>query len=354
MKYPTILITGGAGFIGSNLAVYFKDRNPAVKVIAFDNLKRRGSELNLSRLREHGVEFVHGDIRCPEDMAGLNDISLLVECSAEPSVLAGYGDNPAYIINTNLTGAVHCFELARRCRADVIFLSTSRVYPYAAVNAIAVEETPTRFAWKQGQSLPGWSDRGISESFTTHGPKTLYGATKLAAELILQEYITMYGIKGVINRCGVVAGPWQFGKVDQGVFTFWMLNHYFRKTIRYIGFGGSGKQVRDVMHVDDLCRLIDGQTGMLEQLNGRIFNAGGGMERSLSLSETTALCSELTGVGVPVESDPATRPGDIVSYITDCSSVSDVTGWRPEKSCRDILSDILAWIRGNESSLKNL
>jgi CDP-paratose 2-epimerase len=351
MKYSKILVTGGAGFIGSNLCVFFKEKYPSLKVIAFDNLKRRGSELNLSRLRERGVEFVHGDIRCPEDLAGLKDIGLLIECSAEPSVLAGYGDNPSYIINTNLTGAINCFELARKDKADVIFLSTSRVYPYDAVNAIKVEETDTRFVWKPGQAIQGWSEKGINESFTTQGPKTLYGATKLCAELLLREYLAMYGLKGVINRCGVVAGPWQFGKVDQGVFTYWMLRHYFKKDIRYIGFGGSGKQVRDVMHVDDLCRLIDCQAGMMDRITGGVFNAGGGLERSLSLVETTKLCRELTGSNVPLESCPDTRPGDISSFITDTSAVTAATGWLPVKSSRDILTDILTWIRSNETSL---
>ncbi|MGE5197631.1 MAG: NAD-dependent epimerase/dehydratase family protein, partial [Deltaproteobacteria bacterium] len=123
MKYRSLLITGGAGFIGSNLAVSFKRKYPGIKVIALDNLKRRGSEMNIPRLKGEGVCFIHGDIRAPEDLILSSGFDLLIECSAEPSVLAGFADNPAYIINTNLNGTVNCLEAARKNKADIIFLS---------------------------------------------------------------------------------------------------------------------------------------------------------------------------------------------------------------------------------------
>lgn len=110
----TVLITSGAGFVGSSLALLFKREHPKSRVIAFDNLRRRGSELNLIRLKQAGVEFVHGDIRNPEDLESVGGISLLVDCAAEPSVLAGYGGSPNYVIRTNLDGAVNCLEHARR------------------------------------------------------------------------------------------------------------------------------------------------------------------------------------------------------------------------------------------------
>ena len=190
-------------------------------------------------LKDNNVEFIHGDIRNPEDLEFKCKIDILLECSAEPSVLAGYGESPAYLINTNLVGTINCLELARKNNSDVIFLSTSRVYPYDAVNSIKTIETDTRFEWaeKQGRDIQGWSNDGIGVDFLLIGPKSMYGATKLCSEIILQEYIAMYGIRGIINRCGVIAGPWQFGKVDQGVFTLWMLSHYFKRPLKYIGFG---------------------------------------------------------------------------------------------------------------------
>ncbi len=344
MKYNNILITGGAGFIGSNLAVSFKRKYPKLKVYALDNLKRRGAELNLPRLKENNVNFIHADIRNPEDLVLDFDVDLMIECSAEPSVMAGL-DNPRYIINTNLIGTVNCLELCRKDKADIIFLSTSRVYPYKAINKIKTIETDTRFAW---------SIKGINENFTIQGPKTLYGATKLSSELLLEEYIASYGIKGVINRCGVIAGPWQFGKVDQGVFTYWMLAHYFKKPLKYIGFGGKGKQVRDLLHIEDLFDLIDIQASQLSKINGRIYNVGGGKEVSLSLYETTKLCQQITANKIKIASDLNTRPGDISIYLSDSSKVTEELSWQPKKSAKSVLSNIFTWISNNEMELKKI
>ena len=353
MKYSSLLITGAAGFIGSNLAVNFKRKYPKLKVYALDNLKRRGSELNLPRLKENKVNFVHADIRNPEDLALNFDVDLVIECSAEPSVMAGF-DNPPYIISTNLTGTVNCLELCRKRKADIIFLSTSRVYPYKAINKIKTIETDTRFEWSAEQDIPGWSVKGINEDFTIQGPKTLYGATKLSSELLLQEYIANYGIKGVINRCGVISGQWQFGKIDQGVFTYWMMAHYFRKPLKYIGFGGKGKQVRDLLHVDDLFTLIDIEASGLSRISGNIYNVGGGKERSLSLYETTKLCREITGNKIGISSDLATRKGDISIYLSDNSKAVQELKWKPKRSVKSVLSGIFTWIRDNETGLRKI
>jgi len=347
LKYKTMLVTGGAGFVGSNLAVSFKKKYSSLNVLSLDNLKRRGSELNIKRLKENNIEFIHGDIRNPEDLEFKCKIDLLLECSAEPSVLAGYGESPAYLINTNLVGTINCLELARKNNSDVIFLSTSRVYPYGAINCIKTNEMRTRFEWssEQVQNIPGWSTKGIDVDFTTNGPKSMYGATKLCSEVILQEYMQMYGLKAVINRCGVIAGPWQFGKVDQGVFTLWMLAHYFKRPLKYIGFGGKGKQVRDLLHIEDVFDLIELQLEKINDISGNVFNVGGGGNVNLSLLETTRLCEQIT---------PKTRPADLAIYITDNEKVTSTCKWRPNKNAESILKDIFAWIKNNEKVLYNI
>lgn len=350
MKYSHILITGGAGFIGSSLALFLKERYPRVRVTALDNLKRRGSELNPSRLSGAGVRFIHGDIRCPEDLGMHRRADLIIECSAEPSVLAGYSDNPAYIINTNLAGAVNCFELARKNKADILFLSTSRVYPFGAVNALGYGEQKTRFFWKS-QQRPGLSKNGIGVDFPLSGPRTLYGATKLTAEQLLTEYLDAYGLKGVITRLGVVAGPGQFGRSDQGVFTYWMLAHYFKKPLTYIGFGAQGKQVRDLLHIGDLCTLIARQIELLPRISGRVYNAGGGMHVSLSLCEATTLCRKITGNKVPIAKKKEARPGDIRIYISDNTRCSRECGWKPTRSAEQICVDTFEWIRASEAKI---
>lgn len=338
-----VLVTGGAGFIGSHLSMGLKAYREQ-RVIALDSLKRRGSELNLPRLRDAGVEFLHGDIRNPEDLEAVGDVEVVIECSAEPSVLAGFDGSPAYLINTNLAGTVNCLEFARKCGAAVLFLSTSRVYPFEAIAGLNLREDATRFVLEDGQPLPGASAQGIAEDFSLDGPRSLYGATKLCSELLLTEYVHAYGLKAVVNRCGVVAGPWQMGKIDQGVVVLWMARHIFGGRLSYIGFGGQGKQVRDVLHVDDLLRLVLHQLDHLDALSGRTFNVGGGLFSSASLLELTNLCQAISGRKVEIGRDPVERPADIPLYVTDHRRVTVDTGWVPQKDMQTILSDIHAWI----------
>jgi CDP-paratose 2-epimerase len=345
----TILVAGGAGFVGSSLALRLRDRYPDARIVAADSLKRRGSEWNLPRLAAARVEFVHADIRRPDDLAfpGLR-FDLLVDCSAEPAVLAAYEGGPAGVIDTNLVGTVNLLEVARRHGADVVFLSTSRVYPVAALESIAFEETATRFAIAPHQTLPGVSPAGVGEAFPLDGARSLYGATKLACELLLAEYADMYGLRYVVDRCGVITGPWQMGKVDQGVFALWMGRHYFRKELAYIGYGGTGKQVRDFVAIDELGDLVLHQIGALAALPARVYNVGGGAASSLSLLETTALCEEITGHRVDIARVAENRPSDVRIYVTDNARVTADTGWRPVKSPRDTLVAIFDWIRANE------
>lgn len=353
MKYRSILITGGAGFIGSNLAVSFKRKYGRLKVTCLDSLKRRGSELNLPRLRDEGIEFIHADIRNPEDLIIDREFDLMIDCSAEPSVMAEL-KNPEYIINTNLIGTVNCLEMAGKNKADVVFLSTSRVYPHNPINRIKRVELQTRFDWDAFQKIEGWSMEGFNAEFSVDGKKTLYGATKLASEELVEEYIKKTGAKGVINRCGVVAGPWQFGKVDQGVFTFWMLAHFFKKELQYIGFGGKGKQVRDLLHIEDLFDLIDKQINNLKKINGKVYTVGGGRQVSLSLLETTAICRKISGNRVKIGRDLTNRPADIAVYISDNQRVMSDLAWVPSKDAEKILFDTYSWIRKNQELLKRI
>ncbi len=346
-----ILVTGGAGFIGANVAIGLASRHRDDEIIALDNLRRRGSELNLPRLRDAGVTFLHGDVRAVDDLAAVAQIEAVVECSAEPSVLAGTDGSPNYLIGSNLTGAYNCLELARRHNAFMLFLSTSRVYPLAALESVRLEETATRFELAEEQELPGVSPAGVSEEMPLSGARTLYGTTKLAAEMLIEEYRATYGLRAVVNRCGVVAGPWQMGKVDQGVFTYWMLAHHFRRPLSYIGFRGSGKQVRDLLHIDDLVDLVDEQLGNPDHWDGRTVNVGGGRECSLSLLETTAICEEITGNRVDVTSTGESRPGDVPVYLSDCSRLFSLSGWRPRRDAFAVLNDIHDWMVANDEAI---
>lgn len=352
MECDSLVITGGAGFVGSNLAVQFKQAKPRRRVTALDSLKRRGSELNLPRLRAADVAFVHGDIRCPEDLEALPDFDLLIDCSAEPSVHAGAGGSPRYVLNTNLVGTMNCLEEARRRKAAFLFLSTSRVYPIAALNALPFREDATRFRWEPGHQLPGFSERGVAEEFPLSGARSFYGASKLAGEYLVQEYVYNCGMRALINRCGILAGPWQMGKVDQGVITLWVARHCFGKPLKYTGFGGQGKQVRDLLHVDDLFDLLVRQLQSPSCWDGRIYNVGGGADVSVSLRELTDLCEQVTGCRVPVTPVPETAAVDLRIFVTDSWRARRDFKWRPTRSALDVVQQTCAWIREQREALE--
>ena len=348
-----VLITGGAGFIGSTLALALAERHPDWQLVACDNLYRRGSEMNVPRLKQAGVQFVHADVRHPDDLRRVGAIEAMVECSAEPSVMAGLEGAGEFVVQTNLMGAYNCFDLAARHGAQVIFLSTSRVYPVAAQERLAYREAETRFELSDEQPVAGASALGVAETFPLAGARTLYGASKLAAELLLAEFADTYGIRTAIDRCGVVAGPWQLGKVDQGVFTHWMLSFYFGRPLAYFGYGGTGKQVRDLLHVFDLVDLVEDQLARPEHWDATTFNVGGGRAGSLSLVETSALCREITGRDVEIGSVAETRAGDVRVYLSDCSALFEHSDWRPRRTPRDVLQDIFGWIREHEPLVRD-
>lgn len=347
-----VLITGGAGFIGSSFATALREHDPRVRVIAFDNLRRRGSELALLRLRHHGVEFVHGDVRNPEDLAAIGGFDTLVDCSAEPSVLAGTTGSPRQVLDINLLGTLNCLEAARAARARVLFLSTSRVYPIARINNVPFVEDAERFRWVLSGDIPGVTPAGISESFPLDGPKSFYGTSKLASEMIAQEYVHAYNLPVLINRCGVIAGPGQMGRIDQGVVTLWVAHHIFKVPLRYIGYGGTGKQVRDILHVQDLFELALRQLDRDDIWDGRVYNVGGGAEQSVSLRELTQLCRGVTGNNVPIGAVPETHPFDVRIYTSDTGRVCEDLAWRPRRLPEQIVAETCEWIAANETALK--
>ena len=348
-----ILITGGCGFVGSNLCIKLKNDFPNNNIIAFDNLKRRGSELNIIRLKEAGVEFFHGDIRNFEDFDPIGDVDIVIDAAAEPSVLSGINSTPDYVINTNLTGTINCLRFAQKNKAKFILISTSRIYPIQQLLKINYTEGESRFIIKDKQNIIGISEKGISEQFSLEGARSFYGSSKLSSELFLQEYSEFYGMDYIINRCGVITGPWQMGKIDQGVVVLWLAMHFWKRKLSYIGFGGSGKQLRDIIHVHDIYELIKMQITNFDLFKNNTFNVGGGLDVSVSLKELTNHCEKITGNKIEIASVAENRPADIPIYVTDNSKITELSGWKPTKSVNDILTDTYNWMIENENILKN-
>ena len=349
-----IVVTGGAGFVGSTLCLQLKDKYPSYEVVAFDNLKRRGSELNLADFQKKGIPFFHGDIRNNEDLSTLGSFDILIEASAEPSVTAGLDSDPTYVINNNLYGSINCFNACLKNNAKLIFLSTSRVYPIDTIEKANYIEESTRFSFDVNQTQIGISNKGISEKLSLDGARSFYGTTKLSSEMFIQEYAAFYGLKAAITRFGVIAGPRQMGKTDQGVVTLWMAKHYWKQSLKYIGYGGEGKQVRDLLHVDDVVKLIDLQIHQIEKFEGKIYNVGGGIENSASLLEMTSICEKITGNKIQIASEVETRTADLRIYITDNSLIEKEIGWKPTKSVEQIFTDIYHWIKENENQLESI
>ncbi|MCB0820797.1 MAG: NAD-dependent epimerase/dehydratase family protein [Bacteroidetes bacterium] len=347
-----VLITGGAGFVGSNLGIKIRQHFAGSEVIAFDNLKRRGSELNLSRLKQHGIQFFHGDVRMKSDFEELPEVDFVIDASAEPSVLSGLNSSPDYLIDTNFQGTINCLNYAVKSSARMIFISTSRVYPIARLNEIQFTEAETRFEISSHPGVAGCTTEGITEAFPVQGPRSLYGATKLASELMIEEYREFLNVPSIINRCGVITGPYQMGKVDQGVVVLWLAKHYYNKSLAYFGFNGTGKQVRDILHIDDLFSLVADQLKHFDKYEGHTLNAGGGRNCSVSLKELTGICRDLTGNTIPIQEVKEERVADVRIYLTDNSFATSLNNWSPKHTPESVMEDIYRWLHDNNKQLE--
>ena len=347
------LVTGGCGFVGAAICRGLRGLQPDAEITSFDNLRRRGSETNIPQLKGAGVVIAHGDIRVASDLEELGgDFDVVIDAAAEPSVHAGTMGSPRYVIDTNLGGTVNLLEFARRRASTFVLLSTSRVYAIDSLRSIRTREGKARLEIADTQTLPGVGIDGINEDFPTTGARSYYGASKLASELIAQEYAAATDLGVIINRCGVLAGAGQFGKVDQGVIALWVAAHVYNRPLKYIGFGGTGKQVRDVMHPDDLLALTLRQIDIAPAITGRVFNVGGGLPTSVSLQELTTLCRERTGGSVDIAPVPETSSVDVPVYITDTTRVREATGWAPSRDAAAIVDDIATWIEGDVDRLR--
>lgn len=354
-----LLITGACGFVGSTLIEALLEQSESLEITGIDNFSRNGSWLNRDKLIAKGVNLIHGDIRSAADLEALGPFDWVIDAAANPSVLAGVDGKSSsrQLVEHNLGGTINLLEACKRWNAGFILLSTSRVYSIPPLANLKVEVKDHAFTPVIDGSLPGLSENGIGETFSTAAPVSLYGATKLTSETLALEYGETFDFPVWINRCGVMAGAGQFGKPDQGIFAFWIHSWREGRPLKYIGFDGMGHQVRDCLHPRDLAPLVLKQASQLtshpnQESEPRIINVSGGIESAMSLRQLSDWCeerfpdSETLGhpqSDLPTEcpdASPPVRPFDLPWVVLDSSDASTKWGWNPESDTLTILDEI--------------
>jgi len=335
------LITGIAGFVGSTLARNLLESTENAEISGIDNFVRPGSELNRPVLKAQGVHLYHGDIRNASDLETLPAVDIVIDAAASPSVLAGLDGRTSsrQLVEHNLGGTLNLLEFCKARRAGFILLSTSRVYSMEPLKSIHYEVHQKAFQPRPDQTFPvGLSPSGVGENFSSQAPISLYGSTKLASEQLAIEYGAAFDFPVWVNRCGVLAGAGQFGRADQGIFSYWIHSYIRQEPLRYIGFEGKGHQVRDCLHPRDLVSLIRAQIAGPAGV-GRIFNASGGTNNAMSLLQLSDWCGARFPHH-PISEEPTSRTFDIPWMVLDHAAATHQLGWHPESTLETILHEI--------------
>lgn len=328
-----ILITGGSGFIGSNMSEYFFQRE--WDVYAFDNFSRKGVEDNAKEIANMGVTVIRGDVRNKEDFMRLPKVDAVINLAANPGIPWSI-ENPIYDANTNLMGALNVLEFTRQCGACMIQASTNKVYS-DQLNDIKLIKRATRYDYPENYSF------GINEAYPVDGlgrPHSPYGCSKLGADIYSQEYNTTFNVPTVNCRMSAIYGPRQMGVSEQGWVVWFM---YAKKHDLPLEIFGDGLQVRDLLYIKDLCRLYYEIITNMNKYRGQVFNVGGGYKNTISLIEMIDWLELRDGKEMTLQYKDW-RVADHKSYISDIRKVEAVTGWTPEYSVEAGLTKTWEWI----------
>lgn len=349
-----ILITGICGFAGSTLARELRAHRDGLAITGIDNLSRAGSHLNFQALREEGFEVYQGDVRFLADLEQCGDCDWLIDAAANPSVLAGVDGKtgPAELLDHNLTGTIPMLEFCRRREITFTLLSTSRVYSIPVLRSLPLVIRNEGFVPETTDRIPGFSPAGLAESFSTEPPVSLYGASKRCAELLALEYAGAFGFPAWINRCGVLAGAGQFGKPDQGIFSYWIHGWLAGHPLRYLGFGGHGHQTRDCLHPADLVPLLLAQYDHgVAGGKPRLTNVSGGIGSACSLAQLSEWCHTHLGAREVIQ-DGRDRAYDLPWVVLDSSLARASWNWSPTRRSDEIFQEIAAHARAHPEWLR--
>jgi CDP-paratose 2-epimerase len=340
-----ILITGGAGFIGCNLANYFLTKGN--DVIVYDNLFREKVEKNLEWLKQKhskGLTFVRGDIRDSKKLEQCcKDVDAIFHCAAQTAVTTSL-ENPREDFEINAVGTLNVLEAARKSNSElaVIFCSTNKVYGNN-VNRIPLAKKETRYEFADPKF-----ENGISEDFPTDANEhTPYGCSKYAADLYMRDYHAIFGLKTVVLRLSCIYGPLQHGTKDQGWLSHFIISGVFNKPITIYG---DGCQVRDILYITDLARLFELIIKNIKKARGKVYNVGGGKNNTISLLELIQFLKEKLNLELRY-SFSQWRPADQKVYYTDITKVKKELGWEPLVGKEEGITKTYEWIVNNKQMI---
>jgi len=333
-----IFITGGAGFIGCNLADYHLKRGD--EVVVFDNLSRRGTDLNLTWLRETYADrltFIRGDLRDYDALrtALTAETDRVYHMAGQVAVTTSVA-NPREDFEVNAVGTFNLLEAVRTKapQAVTFYASTNKVY--GGMEDVVIAEDETRYRYRD-YALGMSEDRQLD----FHSP---YGCSKGTGDQYVRDYARIYGLRTVVFRQSCIYGWRQFGVEDQG----WVAHFCIAARLgRPIAIYGNGKQVRDVLWIEDLIRAYEAAADRIEVAAGQIYNIGGGAAITMSIwAEFGPILERLVGRPLPVTYH-GWRPGDQLVYISDIRKAERELGWRPQMTVHAGVDRLWHWIDAN-------
>jgi CDP-paratose 2-epimerase len=339
-----ILITGGAGFTGINMADYFLKKG--CYVYLFDNLSRKGTNLNLKWLRskwKSGYTFVKGDVVKDRKKLDLlvNKVDAVLHFAAQVAVTHSVAD-PHHDFMTNAYGTLNVLEAIRNSKARpmLLYSSTNKVYGN-------IENTPVRLT-RAGYRYPSFP-KGVPEHHILdfHSP---YGCSKGSADQCVRDYSRIYGLKTVVFRQSCIYGSNQFGMEDQGWVAWFVISSILGRPLTIYG---DGHQVRDVLHIRDLCRLYEMTIKKIDTVSGKIYNIGGGPRAAYSVRGALSKLGNIFGKNISY-SYSDWRPGDQRVYISDIRKIKKDLGWEPQISFEDGLKELVSWASAQKKTLKRI
>lgn len=331
-----IIVTGGCGFIGSAICIYLREKLKFSNIISIDNLSKDYSRFNEKILKKNGIKNFKIDLGSYHSLKKINFKSdIIIDCSADPAV-EDSRKNVNRVFKNNLVSTLNVLEKVSNDKSFLIFLSTSRVYP-------------VKLSYQKFKNRKKYL---YNENTSTEGPKTIYGFTKLASEMLIQEYYFMNNINYIINRCGLITGPGQFGKVEQGLISLWLWRHLNNLSVTYKGYYGKGSQIRDVLYITDLCDLIFKQIKNRNKVYSQTFCVGGGYKNSISLKKLTHLCRSISRNKTKIKKELTTSIYDIPYYVSSNFKLKQVYNWSPKVDIVDSLKNIYYWMKKNKNLIK--